>query len=499
MKISKNKVWEIVKIVFFFLIVCALVFGASVVCERKDSKKKYNDFFKMSDQVDVLFLGSSHVLNGVNPALLFDEYGITSYNMAMHGGVMSESYWTLINALDYCSPKCVVVDLWSLNRDYHYVDIMEGEGRTEEDLRESVSGLHLNMDCWTMSKNKLMAINDLISDVETQKEFWWDYVLYHDRWSSLSSGDFESTLSNGGYLLGSLPMDGYVDNQTITQSDDLEQCLDKETISTEYLRKVIEECQSRGINVVLTFLPMANSYAEDRMSANMGQKIADEYGIIFVNLLPKELGSIVNYDTDFFDDTHLNINGMSKVTEYLGFSLVSAGIPDHRGDVEYFKWGEIASTWKAQRLELLGRESNLKKELALIHETNANVVIFLKSDSKALHDRTVRKMISEIAQTETVNEAAEQNGPYLFISGGQTDFGAQSGNIEFAGPMQIESVDSVLGNLMYIGIDGFGALYLNGDLDNNLLNMDEHYYDDAQILILDGNGEVISRMFYSEN
>lgn len=105
MKISKNKVWEIVKIVFFFLIVCALVFGASVVCERKDSKKKYNDFFKMSDQVDVLFLGSSHVLNGVNPALLFDEYGITSYNMAMHGGVMSESYWTLINALDYCSPK----------------------------------------------------------------------------------------------------------------------------------------------------------------------------------------------------------------------------------------------------------------------------------------------------------------------------------------------------------------------------------------------------------
>lgn len=100
-----RKYYNAVKIVLFFIIIFVLVGVAAKITERKDSRKKYQDFMELADQIDVLFLGSSHVLNGINPVQLYSEYGITSYNMGKPGGMVTESYWTLMNALDYCTPK----------------------------------------------------------------------------------------------------------------------------------------------------------------------------------------------------------------------------------------------------------------------------------------------------------------------------------------------------------------------------------------------------------
>ena len=113
-----RRLYKAAKIFLFFIIVIMLIGIAARITQRKESLKKYGDFIELADQVDVLFLGSSHVLNGINPIQLYTEYGITSYNMGKPGGMVTESYWMLMNALDYCTPKCVVVDLWALDRDY---------------------------------------------------------------------------------------------------------------------------------------------------------------------------------------------------------------------------------------------------------------------------------------------------------------------------------------------------------------------------------------------
>ena len=55
---------------------------------RKDSERKYSDFIDNADKVDVIFLGSSHMLNAVSPAQLYEETGITSYNFAKPGGII---------------------------------------------------------------------------------------------------------------------------------------------------------------------------------------------------------------------------------------------------------------------------------------------------------------------------------------------------------------------------------------------------------------------------
>ncbi len=106
----KIRLVNILKVLAFVCAVSLCVYGASVVLRDKDSEYKYADFFDRADQIDVLFIGSSHVINAINPAVLYGEYGITSYNMGGHGSIMQSTYWELIEALQYCNPKAVVVD-----------------------------------------------------------------------------------------------------------------------------------------------------------------------------------------------------------------------------------------------------------------------------------------------------------------------------------------------------------------------------------------------------
>ena len=48
--------------------------------ERKASEKKFEDFYKQEADFDVLFFGTSHVVNAILPMELWNEYGMVSYN-----------------------------------------------------------------------------------------------------------------------------------------------------------------------------------------------------------------------------------------------------------------------------------------------------------------------------------------------------------------------------------------------------------------------------------
>ncbi|MDD2356104.1 MAG: hypothetical protein PHS72_08610 [Lachnospiraceae bacterium] len=105
--------------------------------------------------------------------------------------------------------------------------------------------------------------------------------------------------------------------------------LGRETEGTKYLRKIIETCQDRGIDVVLTFLPMAKYSELDYMSTGSAAAIAAEYDIPFINMLAQD--SVVDYYTDMNDNGHLNAGGMQKVTSYIGDWLdINTELEDHR-------------------------------------------------------------------------------------------------------------------------------------------------------------------------
>ena len=78
-----KKTLKVIVRCILFICVLAVVLGktASVV-GRKESYSKYADYYDRPEEFDVLFFGTSHVLRGVFPMELWNDYGIVSYNMS---------------------------------------------------------------------------------------------------------------------------------------------------------------------------------------------------------------------------------------------------------------------------------------------------------------------------------------------------------------------------------------------------------------------------------
>mgnify|MGYP002861187243 CR=1 FL=1 len=100
-KVMKKTLANVFKSIIFLILLSLAIAATVVIVKRKESDYKYTDFFNEAkkDHIDVLFMGSSHVINAINPVFLFEEYGITSYNMGGHGAMLQATYWELEEAL----------------------------------------------------------------------------------------------------------------------------------------------------------------------------------------------------------------------------------------------------------------------------------------------------------------------------------------------------------------------------------------------------------------
>ncbi len=500
MNYGKNEINQFVKRVCLLIAVILLssifILLASDLLRRKDSERKYADFFENADKVDVLFFGSSHMLNSVSPAQLYDETGITSYNMAKPGGIMIEAYWTYKLARQYVRPKCVVVDLWSLDRDYHYVDLMNGpEDREQAD--NSVALLHTNLDAFPLSATKVRAVNDLISSFDRRMEFLFDFSIYHGRWSQIQRDDFENGQFGGTpYLLGAEANRDIITDYNMFEPEDKTGNFDKETESIRYLLKLIKECQEDGTEVILTFMPMGGSYYQDFQAVNFGKKLAKKFDIEFVNLLDEDQ-EVVDLDFDMSDSSHVNEFGMSKITHYLGQILKEGyDLANHTGEAGCEIYEEAAKFLKKQRLSMLKEEDDLYMTLGYLDMLESDCAVLFKSGSSAFKDSTVLEMTDQLSQSKGVHEAKNQDGPYFLLKQ-HLDDKSEATVYERIGLTDDDGIKTNKGEGEYLGLSNFAAFYIDGDLENNLFDMEEHSKSDVQVAVLDKKGDVICKKYFN--
>lgn len=183
MKILKKDVkksYHIFSTLIFIVLVIIIISKTAKVVERKDSRYKCEPFFEQEEDFDVLFLGTSHVMDGVFPMELWNDYGMVSYNLGGNGNYLPLSYWVMENALDYTSPELVVIDVFFM----------------EEDAKiRQAEQAHMSLDSFAVTPTKVKTILDLFDDKESEYyagrwEFLWDFGIYHDRWNALSEEDF---------------------------------------------------------------------------------------------------------------------------------------------------------------------------------------------------------------------------------------------------------------------------------------------------------------------
>ncbi|WP_024867309.1 hypothetical protein [Butyrivibrio sp. FCS014] len=488
----KKTLFNTIKCILFLAMLAFCVTAASILVKRKDSDHKYADFFDKAaqDQIDVLFFGSSHVINACNPCVLFEDYGITSYNMGGHGSVMQATYWELMEALNYTTPKYVVVDTFLMQKDYKFLDVME-ENATEDDPNVALEQLHLNMDAWPTDHIKLAAVTDMIQSPLRRMEFLFTMTAYHDRWKELTKDDYEALFGRGerNRMFGA-EMRYNVERFPKTYPDPEGWVgLETYTVGEEYLEKIIDECQNRNIGVIVTFLP-CSATTEDKKAAISAEEISAKYDVPFYYMLD---GDIIDLYTDLNDTGHLNALGATKVTQFLGEILMDTGeFEDHRGDPDYDDWQEKADAFYRELADKARESDNLYQQLNYLSVRDVSCVIYINEGSDAFSDERFKNLICNISGTDTFRET---DGPYILIrdqsQGKEYVYEARDSG-------ELKGVKTAMGMLNYRPVEHmFRLLYTDEDPDTNYLYDDEHYEYDIQIIVYSQeNGEILGRSYY---
>ncbi len=310
------------KAAFLLLSLVIVIFGIfylGKVLGVKHSEIHYR-YFRESDQsYDVLFFGSSHMINGISPNELYHDYGIRSYNLAMHGNYLESNYYLIqecLNILDKDKrsyPELIVIDVFNT-------------GQRMGDLHNAWDSLPLN-------GIKVSMIRNLV-EKENRMGFYFPFSIYHSRWNDIAITDYEVPYNN---ILGIEPGIGsyeYEEGYDLLPEDDSIEI--SEEVS-EDIDKIKELCDQKGIRLLLISIPDRGEYT--LRSANGIKDYAEEKDIDFVNLAYEDTG--IDYDKDFFDDEgHLNIDGAQKLTRSMGNILKRYDIKDRRGDSDSQIWDD---------------------------------------------------------------------------------------------------------------------------------------------------------------
>lgn len=289
---------------------------------------------------DVLFIGDCEVYEAFVPAILWQEYGISSYVRGGAQQLVWHSYYMLEDALRYETPSVVVFNVLALKY---------GEPQKEAYNRLGLDGME-----W--SPVKAEAIRASMTEEEDFLTYVFPFFRYHSRWDELTAEDFtyafgeKPTVSDSGYLMQAavVPYDPATD---MTPGLLVDYTLP--ATAMDYLGRMADLCAERGIELVLVKSP-TNSYHYhwyDQWDEQVALW-AEERGLAYYNLIPEAEAMGLDMATDTYDGgVHLNVYGAEKLSRYFGQLLAERhGTPDRRSDPAVSAvWQERLNTYLSRK------------------------------------------------------------------------------------------------------------------------------------------------------
>lgn len=303
--------------------------------------------------VDVLVLGSSHSAMSLSTQTMWDECGLSTY--LLWGSV--QPYWNtyhyLVEALKTQTPKVVALETFA-----SLFDGYSGEASAVANLE----GMHNSL-------NKLQAIM-----VSVPPENWMDLITVlpevHSRYAELTQEDFQyyrwNDLQN---FKGDAPsrVENWKHGKTSTSAEvaGITETTALNEKTEQYLRRILELCQSKGIPVLLFNAPTAARESE-QLYYNTAEQIGAEYGCSYVNFNELDAQTGLRADLDYYVDTsHMNTRGERKVSRYFAHYLQeNYDLPDHRGDPAYESWEVSSRAYQNEYLPKITDRRSYFEELA---------------------------------------------------------------------------------------------------------------------------------------
>lgn len=326
-----------------FLLIVAAVFSllSYVLRDKRYAANAVVIYKEPKDSIDVLLVGSSHMLNGVFPMELWRTQGIAAANMAQNGQIIPETYYALMESFRYQSPRVVVLDVYKM----------------VESARMGLTvSFHFTVDSMRLGAPKLKAVFDLVPE-EQRAEYLIDIIAYHTRWKELTAADFRplDASMKGSEALFSVYSNA--DYEIPAQSETAQ--LNETALS--YLEKIIALCDEHGAQLVLTALPFGDAHEDAiprQQTANAVEQYAREHGIPFLNYIYLNDETGLDMAADFANIDHLNARGAVKISQHLaGYLKENYDLPDRRDDGAYRAWNDDCASYEQMLKDGWGAEA----------------------------------------------------------------------------------------------------------------------------------------------
>ncbi len=301
---------RIFSIILFFIFAVILYNYVNKVFLLKDRMEASNFFVnEPKNSINVLFLGSSHVLCGINPLIIWNEQQITSYSLATNAQMPYASLMLARLSQDFQKPKLIVLDVYMFLREVNF-DASEWN--------------HKALDPFPLTLKKAVSIIHT-ERIQNKMEFLFPLVKYHSRLmkEELSNQDFLYPFINTTSLLKEYTYFDSIYEFKFLQN--LNQIIEKKPILSENEKTLLEMIQwakDNHIPLLLTAIPYQTSLT-DYQQINYIASIAEQNKVPFLELNTRvgEIG--IHSTTDFKDNGHLNVFGAEKISSWFGRYLAS--------------------------------------------------------------------------------------------------------------------------------------------------------------------------------
>ncbi len=394
---------QIIKVVAFLLVLAVTASGTSKLliakftspCFETVAQKEFYEQKKNS--IDVLFLGTSQVSEGIAVPYLYDEYGISGYSIGSSSQPLQVSYMWLKEARKTQDLKVVVLDVSRLYQ------------------KSPTEWYHKALGNMKFSLDKAKDLWDYCSTQEEAEPFL-SYIVplykYHSRWSELTEDDFtihkqDSNCYRGFFVRkNNLAMDMDViayDNDT--PNPDLEMI----DYHFKYMEKLVQYCKENDQELLLIKTP---KYDWSITKHEQVQAYADEHGLTFLDFSSRAMLEEVGIDLsiDMGDEEHFNILGAQKFTSWLGGYLKeNYDLTDYRGteigeklQEDYERCERYASMCRAGLLE------DVEGYFSCMDNDRYEVLIQLSGVDAGLQNAEMTQLMQSLGLTVDMETLGEQ-------------------------------------------------------------------------------------------
>ncbi|MDR1496066.1 MAG: hypothetical protein LBS67_04005 [Clostridiales Family XIII bacterium] len=345
-----------IRIVCFWALVAVLIAAMNGVIgigdDGYDNRGRIASFYRQPENtIDVVFIGGSTMYRGWSSMVAWREYGITSYSYSTSAQPTAAHRFIIEDIKKTQSPKVFVLGLRSYRSDPE---------PTDSNITGAIRKVTDNM---PFSLNRLHAIDYMLDSIgiETDNhnfDYYFSFMLYHNRWTegkkALNIGPDRYNKTQGTRI-GKEIFRVY-DFPVEKLSKPTAKAAPLSANTEKNLNDLTDYLKDSGDEATFLLLPYLAS-EHDRELFNTVKSILDEKGFSYIDLLDSAAEMGIDYKTDFYDKTHLNVYGMDKSTRFLSEYLIREyGLEDHRGDPKYAVWDDAYDEYVSQMKDYMEKE-----------------------------------------------------------------------------------------------------------------------------------------------